>query len=695
MADFEKVYTIKFNTKQAQSAIKRLDKGIGKIDTAAFDAGRKLNRFIGVKGVKAFNSLNDSVKRSRKSVDSLNNRFKRVGQTMSRIGSKMNRWITLPLVGAGIASLKMGMDFNKGMARVGTLIPGNQKRIQELKTGIQELSMATGIATSDLTDGTYSAISAWGDSADTLDKLKVVAMAAQAGLSTTEETLGLVTSITSLYGDTSKEATERLADFAFVANKLAIKAPFGEMAVSMGKVAALGKQIGVSQKQLFATMAAASGITGNVSEVSTQMSSLYTALIKETPQMTDVIKKHNKEMGTSFETASEAAEGLGVVKFLKYIKGATKNTKEFQKVLGGRKEGAILAYALLGERADKYNEALEEMDKRSGQMREAHKEITDGVNKQGHSWEKTKARIMVFTQRLGDKLLPALDKILDKLEPVFKYIENMSESTIDAWLAAGKWAITLGLATKGLGGVLSMVTSLGALRNLNTGMAGLNASTHALNGNLASTATGMNNLKKLSLGSASALLAAAAAGYTLGTAIHEIFLDPHNKARVKKQEGLMGLADTTGRVMAGGTTEEKEAHLKKLTTGRAQYKKEAGAAGTEDIAGGVMAAMPWSDIESPSEKRQRTYSATDTAIQKTRKSLEADYFERWMDKGTGGFQTSEASKPASVTNFSPTINNTTNVNGGNINEKKLAKEQSRNMSRLLKNASSQLPQGQN
>jgi len=222
--------------------------------------------------------------------------------------------------------------------------------------------------------------------------------AAQAGYASTEETLGLLTSITEIYGDNSAKATEHLADLAFVANKLAIKAPFGEMANSMGKAAPLFKELGISMESMFATMTAGAGVTGSVPEVATQMRSLAVALTKQSGPMERVLEKTNQRLGTTYQTVSDMIKDkrFGLIGFLKALKEGTANTTEFQKALGGRVEGFNLALALTGSRAEKYNQALEEMSTRSGQMAEAHKEVTDGIDKLGFKWDRTKQRMMVF-----------------------------------------------------------------------------------------------------------------------------------------------------------------------------------------------------------------------------------------------------------------------------------------------------------
>src|SRR5690554_5957701 len=80
---------------------------------------------------------------------------------------------------------------NKEIANIGTLIPNNAKRLQELKRDIQELAIETGKTTRDLAQGAYWLISALGDSADTVQKLKINAKAAAAGLAETTDAIRL------------------------------------------------------------------------------------------------------------------------------------------------------------------------------------------------------------------------------------------------------------------------------------------------------------------------------------------------------------------------------------------------------------------------------------------------------------------------------------------------------------------------
>jgi TP901 family phage tail tape measure protein len=573
----EKIYRIKFDTNAARRSLKvlqrsaeKFDKVIDKIGGSVKDMGKDLKttgktakKSLGDDATRAAKKLEKATKEAAKRVKILGDRFKKVGRNLTR-------YFTLPVAAAGVASLKFAMDFNRGMARVATLLPDQLGRVKQLKSEIQALSVESGIATEDLTNGAYAAISAWGDGADTMERMKIVTKAAQAGIATTAETLDLFTSLTEIFGDNSAKAVEHYADLAFIANKLAIKAPFSEMAASMGKTAAVAKFIGVNAEDMFATLTAAAGVSGaTVSQVATQMESFYSSIIKQTDGMTKVVKKTNKELGTSFESASEMLSKLGALKTAQQIKKYTKNVSEFREVLGGRKEGLVLAATLVESRFEKYNQAMDVMSTKSGQMREAHKEITDGIDKEGHSWRKTKARMLVFAQRVGDRLLPILGKFLRALEPLFKRLENMSEASME-------W----GLKLLGLGAIIGpAITTVGLLIGPLSRVGGLLSTATVNTGNFAGSlgtltghTAGLSRLTKGIIGLGGAL-GAFGAGYQIGTMLHETVFKPLSEAGAEGMKSVETALFRSEQAREFGTPEERKAALGELTISERRAEK--------------------------------------------------------------------------------------------------------------------------
>ena len=92
---------------------------------------------------------------------------------------------------AGATVVSFSSELNEGMANVATLIPGQTARVEDLRDAVQDLAVEYGTGTTGLTGGLYEAISAFGDSADTLAILDTNTMAAKAGQAELAESIAL------------------------------------------------------------------------------------------------------------------------------------------------------------------------------------------------------------------------------------------------------------------------------------------------------------------------------------------------------------------------------------------------------------------------------------------------------------------------------------------------------------------------
>ena len=193
----------------------------------------------------------------------------------------------LAILAIGGASAKLAIDFQKNMANVHTLIgPGSESdaRIADLGESVKQMSLNTGKSLDDLSGGLYEVIGTFGDTADSAGWLEVAAKAGAAGLSTTQEAVGLLAAVTKSYGDTSLEAAQKASDLAFQTMNLGVTT-FPEMAGAMGRVIPMAAAMKVSQEELFAAMATLTGVTGSTDEVVTQLRGGMTAFLKPSKEM--------------------------------------------------------------------------------------------------------------------------------------------------------------------------------------------------------------------------------------------------------------------------------------------------------------------------------------------------------------------------------------------------------------------------
>lgn len=368
--------------------------------------------------------------------------------------SKIEQSATKLAVAGGIitaalgAAAKANMNLNAEMANVATLIPGNVKRIEELKRSVQSLAVETGKSTSDLSNGLYQIVSAFGDSAESAEKLEINAKAAAAGLATTLEAINLTSAVTKGYGDVSAAATQRVADLAFLTVKLG-QTTFPELAASIGRVVPLAASLKVSQDELFAGFATLTGVTGNAAEVSTQYAAILRAMLTQTEQMTQAIKT------LGYETAEEMLKTEGLTGALRKLIATTDGTQESVAALFGRAEALTAVFALTGAQAETFDRKLKEIQRSVGATDEAFKEQTEGINKQGFALEQLKQKWSLFVQTIGEKLIPVVEAVTNTLDRLIGILQNDMFATFiaKAGLAAGTvltLAGALGLLIKAL-----------------------------------------------------------------------------------------------------------------------------------------------------------------------------------------------------------------------------------------------------
>lgn len=428
-------------------------------------------------------------------------KLKEVGGSMQSAGDGLLK-ISAPFVGASIAASKFSTDFNASMANVGTLIPGQQQRLESLKGSVQDVAMAVGKGTDDIADGTYQVISAFGDADDTMKKVEINAKSAVAGIATTTDALNLSSAVMKGYGDTTAEANEKVMDMAFMTVKLG-QTDFPSLAGSIGRVVPLSNELKISQEEMFAVFATGTGVTGGAAEVSTQYRGILQSLMAPTDSMTQLIK----EMGYSDGKAMIEKEGLANTISLVVSKAKETNTP-LQKYIGSI-EGQTLALALAGEQNDVFVEKLEQMKASSGSMQEAFDQQTNGINKNGFAFQQSMIKMQVAGEKFGDAIAPLLGEFADLISTIAGKISQMDEEQLKTIANVGLFTVGLGGVLKVGGGAVSAVGSIaGGLSKL-TGILGTATTATATIGTTAGVAGGVGGMAGLGTAIGGAALAAA------------------------------------------------------------------------------------------------------------------------------------------------------------------------------------------
>ena len=339
------------------------------------------------------------------------------------------------LTAAGAAT-KVAADFQSQMSNVQTLLTGTQDEIaaKVSKYGdiVKEVSRTTGLETSNLTDGLYQVVSAFGDVDDAAKIMEIAAKSAKAGNAETSDAVNLLSAVTKGYGDISAEANQKAADLAFTTVRLG-QTSFPELASSMGKVIPLCATMKVSEEELFGAMATLTGVTGGTAEVSTQLKATIQGFMQPTTAMTSALKK------LGYENGQVAIESLGLQGALDALKESVNGDELAFAGMFSSVEAKTAVLALAGAQSEDFTNKTKEMYSATGAAESAFD--TQTANLKG-TLGKLKQAASTAVIELGEKFLPVVQTLAEwvlenmpaiqaTIEVVFDYLTTVTNTCVE------------------------------------------------------------------------------------------------------------------------------------------------------------------------------------------------------------------------------------------------------------------------
>jgi TP901 family phage tail tape measure protein len=240
--------------------------------------------------------------------------FAQLGGQMSRVGGQTSRNVSLPIIAAGGAAVKMAMDWDTSFSRMVGLAGVAADEVDDLKAKVLELAGRTAQAPAALADALYQASSSGLDTASAMAAVEVAAEGAAAGMGSAADIVSLVASATASYGAaniTAAEATDILT-----ATIREGRADPAELAGSMGQLMPAAAKLGVSFGELGGAVAYMSNVSGNTAGTITQMRGILLTLLSPTQQGKDALVA----MGTSAEELKSAIASDGLMGALELLR---------------------------------------------------------------------------------------------------------------------------------------------------------------------------------------------------------------------------------------------------------------------------------------------------------------------------------------------------------------------------------------
>lgn len=267
--------------------------------------------------------------------------------------------------------------FASSMRDANTMAGKGAEGFAAMKDKVSELAKEIPTTREALAQGLYQVISNGVGEEDWFTYLRASARAATGGLADVGEVVKVTSTIIKNYGKEWAAAGE-------VQDKIQLTAKngvtsFEQLAQALPSVTGQAAQLGVTLDEMLAVFSTLTGVTGNTSEVSTQLGSVLTALTKETEKS----QKAAQEMGITFNAASIRAAG-GLANFLTeldqtvtaYASKTGQLKESIYTQLFGRAEALRLVQGLTGAAASRFAENLAQLENSAGTIDDAFDEVT-------------------------------------------------------------------------------------------------------------------------------------------------------------------------------------------------------------------------------------------------------------------------------------------------------------------------------
>lgn len=389
------------------------------------------------------------------------NKIKSISSGLTRTGDWMTTRVSAPITAGLVAATKSAVNFNSQIQAMGPLLTNGGTVTAKYKAQLDQLSQASlkwskqyGISTTKINEGMSEMIKRGYTAKQTLGAMPNVLNAAKASGEDFNTVMNVSTSTLEQFGLKSNSTAGTLKNTARVTDALtyvanATASGFSDLGEAMTYVGPTAKSTGISLEQTAAILGvmANQGIEGSVA--GTALRGALTRLLKPSKQNIEGFKK----LGINVEDFKKGTLTMPDIidKIKKHTKGWTQEQRSAAIAMAFGTEAQAGMNALINAGSGE----LRKYTKGAEQAGGTTKKIADQLNNtDAAKFERFKASVQALGIEVGQKLLPALMPIVEKITDwveAFGKLDNSTQQTI----------VKLALFSAALGPVLSAVGRVG------------------------------------------------------------------------------------------------------------------------------------------------------------------------------------------------------------------------------------------
>lgn len=389
-----------------------------------------------------------------RNMDEAGKRMQSIGRGMTSVGRTMTTRVTLPIVGAGAAALKVGMDFEEGMSKVQAISGATGEDLENLKSQARDMGATTRFSATEAASGMEFLAMAGFETNEIMGAmpgLLDLAASSNMDLGRAADIASNIISGFNLQAEETGRVSDVLAKGASTANT-----NVEQLGNAMEVVAPIGQMVGLEIEGLTAGIGRMSdaGIQGQ--KAGRMLRQGILRLSDPTGKAADLIE----ELGINVFDSEGNMKNLDAVvgELNKGLKGMSTDAKAaaLSTIFGSESTAGWSALLTVGQ--DDLRDYTNELQNSEGAARKMAE--TMEVNAKG-AWREFKSAAEEAGIALSEHLLPAVTDAIEYGTDLVRKFGELDDSTqkniikMGAFAAAiGPTALVMGNLTTGVGGLL-------------------------------------------------------------------------------------------------------------------------------------------------------------------------------------------------------------------------------------------------
>ena len=379
----------------------------------------------------------------------------------SERGQKAAEQLATVLTSAGIAKMvfeladaymeasEAAAEFEVATMKISTIADTTQVSLSTLSGDLLTLSMATGQSVNELSEATYSALSASVETASAVEFTATATKLATGGFTSSATAVDVLTTALNAYGLEASYA-ENISDMLITTQNLG-KTTVDELAASVGKVIPLASAYGVEMDNLSTAYAELTKGGIATAEAGTYLKSMLNELGDSGSTVSAVLME---ETGSSFAELTNMGYSLGDV--MDVLGTSVGGSAGAFNELWSSSEAGIGALSLYNAGAEQFNTTLDAMQTSAGATSAAYATMTDTT---AHAQEELSNAAANLQISIGQQINPLIEKLYGLGTNMLNFMTEFTQEHPVVTKAIAAIGIGVGVAAVAMVGVTVATTT--------------------------------------------------------------------------------------------------------------------------------------------------------------------------------------------------------------------------------------------